>query len=197
MFSLVEAVSESCFKKLDLNILIIGVDGAGKTCALEAAKHAFSPSPKAPCFEKVTSTVGLNIAKLEILGCRVMCWDLGGAVAMRDIWERYYSETHAWIFVVDACDASRFDEAAAAFAAAWESADLADAPCLIMANKHDMPGASDVEEIRRVFEIRAREQLREVRVQPTSATTLDKSVRDGILWLVRQSKLAGPRMAGE
>lgn len=39
-----------------------------------------------------------------------MCWDLGGQVGLRSIWDKYYSDSHAIIFVVDAADRSRFGD---------------------------------------------------------------------------------------
>ena len=37
MFSLLEALRETCFRKPEVNICVLGLDGAGKTTVLERA----------------------------------------------------------------------------------------------------------------------------------------------------------------
>jgi hypothetical protein len=51
---------------------------------------------------------------IQALGCPLLCWDVGGAPGLRGIWTKYYGECHALVFVVDAADNRRFDEAKAA-----------------------------------------------------------------------------------
>lgn len=57
------------------------------------------------------NTVGLNVGRFEAFNTSLVFWDLGGGASLRSIWEKYYAETHAIIFVVDAADGDRFDEA--------------------------------------------------------------------------------------
>lgn len=60
---------------------------------------------------------------------------------MRGIWEKYYSEASAIIFVVDASDKDRINEAFYAYNSIFENdSDLiADKPVVIYANKQDLP----------------------------------------------------------
>lgn len=44
-----------------------------------------------------------------------MLWDLGGQIKMRSMWEKYYDEAHAIIFVVDSADVARLEEAKLAY----------------------------------------------------------------------------------
>jgi len=85
-FSLLEAMSETCFRKPEVNIVLIGVDGAGKTSILERMKTLFQSAgrkkPPSIPIDKVQATIGLNIAKFDIAACRVVVWDLGGAQSM-------------------------------------------------------------------------------------------------------------------
>lgn len=55
------------------------------------------------------------VAKIKYQGAQIIFWDLGGQVRMRSMWEKYYTETNAVIFVVDSADTSRLDEAKTAF----------------------------------------------------------------------------------
>lgn len=54
---------------------------------------------------------------MDIEGCFVIMWDLGGQVRMRSIWDKYYSDAHGVVFVLDAADVGRFEEAKLAFGA--------------------------------------------------------------------------------
>jgi len=38
----------------------------------------------------------------------VMFWDLGGQTGLRSIWDKYYADSHAIIYVVDASSPERF-----------------------------------------------------------------------------------------
>lgn len=56
-------------------------------------------------------TVGLNVGRFEAFNTSLVFWDLGGAASLRGIWDKYFAETHGIIFVLDATDPDRFDEA--------------------------------------------------------------------------------------
>lgn len=47
----------------------------------------------------------------QALGTPLLCWDVGGASGLRGIWSKYYGECHALVFVVDAADRQRLEEA--------------------------------------------------------------------------------------
>lgn len=48
---------------------------------------------------KIRPTIGMNMGKVDAFGCKCVFWDVGGQ--MRPLWERYYNECHAVIFVID------------------------------------------------------------------------------------------------
>ena len=117
-------------------MLILGLDNAGKTTFLEQLKRQFSPSG-GMALEKITPTVGLNIGRIELSGCKLLVWDLGGQANLRKIWDKYYSETHAVCFVIDAADPDRFEEVKTTFAGLLDNPSLGDVPIAICANKRD------------------------------------------------------------
>lgn len=47
---------------------------------------------------------------MDIKSSRINFWDLGGQRDLQSIWERYYSECHAIVFVVDSTDPVRLEE---------------------------------------------------------------------------------------
>ncbi|KAJ1445263.1 ADP-ribosylation factor-related protein 1-like protein [Pelagophyceae sp. CCMP2097] len=158
-FSLIGAFKESCFKRPELNLLCLGLDGAGKTAAFERTKQSFARrNTTAVPFDKIAPTLGLNIAKLDILGCRVTVWDLGGDSKMRGIWKRYYPEAHGVVFVIDAADPARFQEAKGAFSSACAHAELLDVPILIFANKSDLEFVVKPSALEELLSLRSRAQ---------------------------------------
>jgi len=169
-----------------VHILILGLDHAGKTTLLEQSKGIFRKMQGIPP-EKITPTVGLNVGKMDIEGCYVILWDLGGQVRMRSIWDKYYADAHGVVFVLDAADVGRFEEAKLAFASILEHEDLGDVPVLLFANKQDLPGALSEEDVSETFEVEKLQRQRVVQVQPCSALTCD-GIESGVRWVVQEAK---------
>ena len=196
MFSLLEALKETCFKQPELNICIVGVDGSGKTSVLERAKGAFgSRLPPLP-LSKITPTTGMNLAQMELARSKVTFWDLGGGASARSLWARYYAETHGVVFVVDAADADRLREARDAFRGALDHPDLGDAPFLVLANKQDAVGACGADELATLFEVRELQRAGRRSVDLRACSCADAAnVEESLLWLVHEAKALAPRAA--
>ncbi len=56
--------------------------------------------------DKIRPTLGQNLAKLDMCGCKCSLFDLSGAEKMRPLWERYYRDTDAIVYVVNCADTS-------------------------------------------------------------------------------------------
>ena len=56
------------------------------------------------------------------------------------MWDKYYAECHAIIYVVDSVDVERIDESVAAFRKMISNEHLNGVPLLLLANKQDLPG---------------------------------------------------------
>jgi ADP-ribosylation factor related protein 1 len=110
MFSLFYGCYEFYARKEELHLLVIGLDKSGKTTMLEKLKSLYTDLPGTDP-NKVLPTVGLNIGRFQAVHSSLVFWDLGGQAGLRSIWDKYYSEAHGLIFVVDASEPQRFDEA--------------------------------------------------------------------------------------
>ncbi|KAI9222913.1 ADP-ribosylation factor family-domain-containing protein [Blastocladiella britannica] len=183
MYTLLSGLYRQWTRKEEYSVIILGLDNAGKTTLLERIKAIFAGTvPMAP--DKIAPTIGLNIGKVLLDSAHVNFWDLGGQRELRPIWEKYYAEAHAVIFVVDATDVARLEQVRETFEKITTAPNLDGLPILMLANKQDVPGALRVEQIKEVFnQIAVRLDARDSRVLPCVATT-GSGVRDAVDWLV-------------
>lgn len=137
MFSLLSGFWQYFFAKPNIHVLIIGLDNAGKTTVLEKIKSKFGNSPGLPP-DRIPPTIGMNLAKIQYRGTQVIMWDLGGQIKMRKIWEKYYGEANAVIFVIDSTDIGRFQEAKLSFDSVCDHESLSKVPIITFANKQDL-----------------------------------------------------------
>ncbi|KAI4351778.1 hypothetical protein L6164_006097 [Bauhinia variegata] len=153
MFSLFYGLWKYLFSKIEFHVLILGIDKAGKTTLLEKLKSLYSNLEGLPP-DRIVPTVGLNIGRVEVSNTKLVFWDLGGQSGLRSIWEKYYEEAHAVIFVIDASSPSRFEDAKSALEKVLRHEDLQGAPLLILANQQDLPEALSSEELARYLDLK-------------------------------------------
>lgn len=185
MFSLFCGLWDFMFRKEELHVLILGIDKAGKTTLLEKLKSVYTDIPGLDP-NQILPTVGLNVGRMEAYKTPLIFWDLGGQVGLRSIWDKYYKESHAILFVVDSADSNRFQEAKDALERVLSHKELAGAPLLVAANKQDKNSSVSGDVIADQLGV-ANSHSRPCRVQPVSAFT-GEGVRDGVSWIVEEIK---------
>ncbi|KAG2540280.1 hypothetical protein PVAP13_9NG539900 [Panicum virgatum] len=134
--------------------------------------------------DRVVPTVGLNIGRMEDANAKLVFWDLGGQVGLRAIWEKYYEEAHAIMYVIDAATASSFEDAKSALDKVIRHEHLRGAPLLIVANKQDLPGVINDEELALFLNLKELDE-RPYMFQAVSAYD-GRGIKSGIDWLVEQ-----------
>ena len=145
MFSLLSGLWRYLFAKQTVNVLIIGLDNAGKTTFLERLKAIYLSATMAGP-DSIPPTIGMNLGKMEIGGVEVIFWDLGGQQTLRSIWDHYFAEADGVVYVLDSADAERFAEAQGALNNVMGHHDLHTAtPLMVLANKRDAEGACGTE----------------------------------------------------
>ncbi|KAJ7551423.1 hypothetical protein O6H91_06G014900 [Diphasiastrum complanatum] len=185
MFSLLYGLWKYLFSKAEFHVLILGIDKAGKTTLLEKLKTLYSDFEGLPP-DRIVPTVGLNIGRIEAYKSKLIFWDLGGQLGLRTIWEKYFEEAHAVLYVIDAANQARFEDAKSALEKVLRHEELKGAPILIFANKQDVEDASSAEEISRYLDLKElNEQLS--MVQGVSAHD-GTGIKEGIMWLVDAMK---------
>jgi ADP-ribosylation factor related protein 1 len=185
MFSLLYGLWKYLFSKSEFHVLILGIDKAGKTTLLEKLKTLYSDIEGLPP-DRIVPTVGLNIGRVEAHKSKLIFWDLGGQLGLRTIWEKYYEEAHAVLYVVDSVSKTRFEDTKSTLEKVLRHPDLQGAPVLIFANKQDLAGAVNAEELSQFLDIKE-QNGRLTRVQGISAYE-GSGIQEGVLWLVENMK---------
>ncbi|KAK8777145.1 hypothetical protein V5799_029515 [Amblyomma americanum] len=88
MYTLLSGFWKYISQRDEYYVLILGLDNAGKTTYLEQTKTKFTKGYKALNPHKITTTVGLNIGKIDIHGIRLNFWDLGGQDSLQSLWDK-------------------------------------------------------------------------------------------------------------
>jgi len=121
------------FGSKDVRILMLGLDGAGKTTILY----------KLQCGEVISTipTIGFNVETVTYKNIKFQVWDLGGQTSLRPYWRCYFANTNAIIYVVDSADSERLGISKDELMSMLEEEELKDTCLLVFANKQDIPGA--------------------------------------------------------
>ena len=157
----------------ELKILMLGLDGAGKTTAFYQFKFG-EPVCTVP-------TIGFNFECVEYKNLKFAVWDVGGQQMLRAIWQYYFDNTHALIFMIDSADLDRVALAREELTKLLEDETLKSAVLLVFANKRDLPNALSVPELAETLGLNPLTPRRWF-IQSTVATT-GEGLYEGLDWL--------------
>ncbi|XP_054614548.1 ADP-ribosylation factor-like protein 4D isoform X2 [Dunckerocampus dactyliophorus] len=120
-----------------LHIVLIGLDNAGKTSLLYRLKlQDFVETIPTKGFNMEHIQVSIGSAKANISTFQV--WDVGGQEKLRPLWKSYTRRTDGLVFVVDAAEVERMEEAKMELHKISRSAENHGVPLLVLANKQDL-----------------------------------------------------------
>ena len=81
-------------------------------------------------------------------GTSFLVWDVGGQDKLRPLWRSYTRGTDGIVFVVDATDVERLEEARIELLRTLRTPEHSGVPILVLANKQDLPRAKDAPTVR-------------------------------------------------
>uniref|UniRef100_A0AAQ5ZFG4 RING-type E3 ubiquitin transferase n=1 Tax=Amphiprion ocellaris TaxID=80972 RepID=A0AAQ5ZFG4_AMPOC len=168
--------------KMEIRVVTLGLDGAGKTTILFKLKQDEFMQP--------IPTIGFNVETVEYKNLKFTIWDVGGKHKLRPLWKHYYLNTQAVVFVIDSCHRDRLMEAHSELAKLLTEKELRDALLLIFANKQDVPGAVSVEEMTELLSLHKLCCGRSWHIQGCDARS-GMGLHEGLDWLSRQLVAAG------
>lgn len=129
----------------NFRIIILGMQNAGKTTILYRLSLG--------TIVKTTPTIGSNVEEITYNNATFQAWDLGGQESTRSLWDVYYMNTDAVVYVIDSQDDEYFEESKAQFHKLLAHPALKNSLILIFANKQDLQGAKTVNKIIQDYEL--------------------------------------------
>jgi ADP-ribosylation factor protein 1 len=160
-------------KKKEYRILMLGLDGAGKTTILYKFKFGEAVN--------TVPTIGFNVESVVYKNIEFTVWDIGGQDKIMALWRHYYMNTDALIYVIDSNDLDRLEENGKVLKNVLSNINLQDVKVLIYANKQDLPNVACTQKIMEKTNLSA---LRNTvwYIQPCSAISGD-GLYEGLAWL--------------
>ncbi|KAM8857028.1 ADP-ribosylation factor-like protein 6 isoform 3-T3 [Synchiropus picturatus] len=124
-------------RKKEVNVLCLGLDNSGKTTIINQLKPANAQT------QEIVPTIGFNIEKFKSSSLSFTVFDMSGQSRYRNLWEHYYKESHAIIFVIDSSDKLRMVVAKEELDTLLNHQDIRrkKIPVLFFANKMDLRDA--------------------------------------------------------
>jgi len=174
MGGLFSRIFSSLFGSKETRILILGLDGAGKTTILYRLQVG----------EVVTTipTIGFNVESVTYKNLKFQVWDLGGQTSIRTSWRCYYANTEAGGSGVDCGDKDRIGISKQELLAMLEEEELRKAVLCVFANKQDMEGAMTATEVSNALGLSSL-KTRTWSIFKTSATK-GEGIEEAMDWLV-------------
>jgi ADP-ribosylation factor-like protein 6 len=166
------------WSKKEARILVIGLDNSGKTTMIQYLKPQ-----KGGQASEVTPTVGFQVEEFSKNDINFTVYDMSGQGRYRSLWEHYYADVQAIIYVLDSTDRLRICVAKEELEQLLSHEEIRKvrAPVLFFANKMDIPGAMTPEECMEEMEL---ERIKDKPWHITPSNALNGAgVNEGIEWL--------------
>ncbi|KAI5808614.1 ADP-ribosylation factor family-domain-containing protein [Peziza echinospora] len=163
----------------ELRVLMLGLDNAGKTTVVKQVMgedvHSVSP------------TLGFIIKTIDYEGYKLNIWDVGGQTTLRTYWRNYFEKTDVLIWVVDTTDRYRLlSDCRDELHSLLLEERLVGASLLVFANKSDVVGAMELEEVVEGL------GLREIKTHKWNVVSCSAitgvGLEEGLEWVVRDAK---------
>eukprot|EP01034_Spumella_vulgaris_P021581 gene21581-27619_t len=150
-------IALSVVEPKSIQIAIVGLGGSGKSSIINMLTGVFEA--------KVRPTIGFRPFSMMMGEDKVKFYDLGGGKKIRDIWDQYFHDVHAVIYVVDGTapllEVSGGDaeanaaakEAVQIFQSTMQHAYLKGKPVMILVNKQDQPQAQSLNDVKRALQL--------------------------------------------
>lgn len=130
-------------RRKEVTVLCVGLDNSGKTTIINHFK------PHQAKLQEVVPTIGYSVEKFSASNIIFTVFDMSGQGRYRSLWEQYYRDAEAVIFVVDSSDKLRTVVARDELESLLNHSDIRDKqiPICCLANKRDIQDAMSAVEV--------------------------------------------------
>lgn len=163
--------------KTKKNMLMVGLDSAGKTTILYQLKLNE--------LRHTIPTIGFNVETIKYKNLDLTIWDIGGQEKIRKLWRHYYNNIDTVIFVIDSNDLNRLPEVKEELHHLLSEDQLKKCNVLIYSNKIDLPNSVSVETISKEIDLFSIKQ--KWFIQPCSALHEKDGIYEGLQWIQNNS----------
>ncbi|XP_028838166.1 ADP-ribosylation factor-like 10 [Denticeps clupeoides] len=132
------AIHEEDEDGCERHVLVLGLDGAGKSSVLQGLTVGAGATGCQP-------TRGFNFMRLSTPACQLDFLEIGGSEDLRTYWSDYLGRTHILVYVVDSADRARLPLAKLELHRLLKAD--AQPPVVVLGNKQDKTGAVSVSEL--------------------------------------------------
>lgn len=139
MGNLFTSIQEFLSSKKPQRLLMLGLDGAGKTTILYKLRLGETVH--------TIPTIGFNVEDVMYKNINFTVWDIGGQDRIRPLWKHYFAGTTGLLFVVDSNDRERVQESSEELWRLLGEEHLKNVPIAVIANKQDLPNSCTTEEL--------------------------------------------------
>jgi len=164
------------FAKPQCKVLCVGLDNSGKSTVIQHLKP-----DKKNALKEVTPTVGFNVEQFSRSSIDFTVFDMSGAGKYRNLWEHYYKDAQAIIFVIDCSDKLRMCVVKEELQAMLQNKHTVNVPTLFFANKIDISDHLTPVECVQYLDLDAVKD-RPWHITPSNALT-GAGLDDGISWI--------------
>ena len=131
-------------------ISICGLDNAGKTTIIKYFIHGKQID--------TVSTSGVNRETISLPGLEIIVHDLGGQPQFRGSWQGYNENADAIVYVVDATDTERMEEAKQFLDLVLTHQRKDNAPLLLLLNKVDSDDRISADLFGQIFQLNSKDR---------------------------------------
>ena len=163
-----------------IRILILGLDGSGKTTIIYNIKLGGNYFVTIP-------TIGFNNETVVHKDVEFDFWDLGGQITIRPLWRHYYDNTKGIIWVVDSTNRARMEEVKHEMEQTLRTPALKGVPVLIFANKQDLANSMTWLEVAESLDLAVKLSSHPWHVHPSSMPFYDDLFK-GLDWIYNALK---------
>jgi small GTP-binding protein len=170
--------SAARFHKLDepkdSRVLIVGLNGAGKTSILSKICSDATATK--------TPTVGFTVGGAQFRNMNITLWDIVSQNnKARSIWRHHFVGAQGLVFVLDSSDCLLMDQAKVELEKILNEKNMRNMPVLVLANKQDLPGALSADKVARKLGLRHQRCL----VHPVCGLS-GAGIAEGFDWLASE-----------
>lgn len=171
-------------KKKEVNVLCLGLDNSGKTTIINQLKPTNAQA------QDIVPTIGFSIEKFKTSSLSFTVFDMSGQGRYRNLWEHYYKEGQAIIFVIDSSDKLRMVVAKEELDTLLNHPDIKHRriPILFFANKMDLREALSSVKVSQLL------CLENIKDKPwhicASNAVQGEGLQEGVDWLQEQIALS-------